>query len=110
MPAPQKIIQLVDTFRTNEREYMDPRYVELQTRINFIDPFFKELGWDVSNERGLPPDQADVFFEDTIRADDVFTEDVRRIVGKRPDYSFRIDGRRRFYVEAKKPSEECTMY
>ena len=32
--------------------------------------------------------------------------DAENITGRRPDYTFRIDQKPRFYVEAKKPSED----
>jgi hypothetical protein len=28
------------------------RYKETEIRVEFIDPFFKALGWDVHNEQG----------------------------------------------------------
>lgn len=94
MPAPNEIGALVDRFRRNLDDYHSARYNELQLRTEFLDPFFKALGWDVNNERGYGEDYKDVVHEDSIK-----------IGGstKAPDYCFRAAGARKFFVEAKKP-------
>ena len=95
MPAPDAIYQLVDRFRANLDSYKRGQYNETLTRIEFINPFFKALGWDMDNERGYAEAYKDVVHEDAIK------------VGggtKAPDYGFRIGGARKFFVEAKKPS------
>ncbi|MBU4446173.1 N-6 DNA methylase, partial [bacterium] len=95
MSAPDKIIKLVDRFDRNIDAYKQGKYNETQVRREFIDPFFKALGWDVANERGYAEAYKEVVHEDVIK------------VGqgtKAPDYSFRIGGARKFFVEAKKPS------
>ena len=56
---------------------------------------FKELGWDVDNTRGYAEAYKDVVHEDAIKVGG-FT--------KAPDYSFRVGGTRKFFLEAKKPS------
>ena len=74
---------------------MSGGYNETQVRRDFIDPFFKALGWDIDNENGYAEAYRDVIHEDIV------------LVGtakKAPDYSFRIGGTRKFFVEAKKPS------
>jgi len=68
---------------------------ETQLRREFVDPFFKTLGWDVDNEQGCAEACKDVVHEDSMK------------VGastKAPDYAFRIGGVRKFFVETKKPS------
>lgn len=100
--ARAKIADLVELFRTNEAAYKNPAYNETQTRREFIDPFFKALGWDIDNERGYAPAYKDVIHEDAIKVGGMT---------KVPDYCFRIGGQRKFFVEAKKPSvtrKECT--
>ena len=94
MNAPDKIKQLVDTFSSYIDSYKN-NYNETQVRQEFIDPFFKELGWDVVNDQGFAEAYKDVVLEDKIK-----------IAGstKAPDYSFRIGGTRKFFLEAKKPS------
>ena len=93
--AREKIAGLVELFRANEAAYKYPAYNETQTRREFIDPFFKALGWDVDNERGYAPAYKDVIHEDAIKVGGMT---------KAPDYCFRIGGQRKFFVEAKKPS------
>ena len=95
MTAPQAIMDLVERFDRNVESYRSGQYNETQLRREFIDPFFKALGWDVDNEKGHAEAYKDVFHEDAVK------------VGgstKAPDYSFRIGGTRKFFVEAKKPS------
>ncbi len=95
MAAPEAIAELVERFDRNVGSYRSGQYNETQLRREFIDPFFKALGWDVENERGYAEAYKDVVHGDAIK------------VGastKAPDYSFRIGGLRKFFVEAKKPS------
>jgi len=47
-----KIKQLVDRFNEQLPYYKKSDYNETQTRREFIDPFFKALGWDIDNEQG----------------------------------------------------------
>ena len=98
MPAPEKIHHLVERFDRHLDAYKSGRYKEAQVRKEFIDPFFKALGWDVENEQGRPEPLKEVIHEASVRIHD----GDGRI--KAPDYSFRIGGKRKFFVEAKKPS------
>ncbi|MCL5279873.1 MAG: N-6 DNA methylase, partial [Planctomycetes bacterium] len=68
---------------------------ETQLRREYIDPFFKALGWDVDNTRGWAEAYKDVIHEDAIRIGSTM---------KAPDYCFRIGGTRKFFVEAKAPA------
>ena len=86
---------MVDNFDKNIKEYKNANYNETQVRINFINPFFKELGWDVDNEKGYTREYRDVVHEDKVKIDGK---------SKAPDYCFKIGGKRYFFVEAKKPS------
>ncbi|MFH1006533.1 MAG: N-6 DNA methylase [Candidatus Latescibacterota bacterium] len=95
MPVPEKILEFVDRFECNLEAYKQGRYNETQVRREFIDPFFEALGWDVANRQGYAEAYKDVVHEDAIR--------VGRAT-KAPDYSFRIGGMRKFFLEAKKPS------
>ena len=95
MPAPQKIIELVERFDQYNAKYTSNSYNETQVRREFIDPFFKALGWDVDNKKGYDERYKDIIHEDAVK------------VGgktKAPDYSFRVGGMRKFFVEAKKPA------
>ena len=95
MTAPQAIMDLVERFDRNVESYRSGQYNETQLRREFIDPFFKALGWDVDNEKGHAEAYKDVFHEDAVKVGGTT---------KAPDYSFRIGGTRKFFVEAKKPS------
>ncbi len=93
--AKQEVRKLVELFRYNIDVYKRPTYNETQTRQEFINPFFEALGWDVSNRQGYAEQYKEVVHEDTIK------------VGRStpaPDYSFRIGGQSKFFVEAKKPA------
>jgi len=93
--APNEIIDLVHRFHEQYDSYRSPSYNETQLRREFIDPFFKALGWDVDNEQGYAEAYKDVIHEDSIKIGDS---------SKAPDYSFRIGGVRKFFVETKKPA------
>lgn len=91
-----KIAELVERFSEQIDSYKKVSYNETQTRRDFIDPFFKALGWDIDNEEGYAEAYREVIHEDRVK--------VGRAT-KAPDYSFRLSGGKRlFFVEAKKPS------
>jgi hypothetical protein len=52
MPSPDPVLQLIERFERNLDHYKQPVYKETQVRVEFIDPFFEALGWDVHNARG----------------------------------------------------------
>jgi hypothetical protein len=52
MTVHSKIIELVERFDRNLEAYKQGKYNETQVRREFIDPFFEELGWGVSNKKG----------------------------------------------------------
>jgi hypothetical protein len=95
MPAPREILDLVARFEQQLDAYKSGQYNETQLRREFLDPFFKALGWDVDNTSGYAEAYKDVVHEDAIRIGDR---------AKAPDYCFRIGGTRKSFVEAKKPS------
>jgi len=85
----------VEIFENNLASYKSGHYNETQVRREFVDPFFKALGWDVDNEQGFAEAYKDVIHEDAIKVGGTT---------KAPDYSFRIGGQRKFFLETKKPS------
>ncbi len=95
MAAPADLLKLVDQFRANRETYMSDAFNETALRLQFIDPMFTLLGWDIYNRQGYAEAYKDVVHEDSLK-----------IGGstKAPDYSFRIGGARKFFVGAKKPS------
>jgi hypothetical protein len=52
MAAPPEIVRLVETFERNKETYRSGGLDETQLRREFLDPFFKGLGWDVDNMQG----------------------------------------------------------
>ncbi|MCW5554168.1 MAG: N-6 DNA methylase [Verrucomicrobiae bacterium] len=95
MPAPREILDLVVRFEQQLEAYQSGQYNETQLRREFLDPFFKALGWDTDNVQGFAEAYKDVIHEDQVRVGGLL---------KAPDYSFRIGGNRKFFLEAKKPS------
>jgi len=94
METPEVLLDLVERFECNRDAYCSNQYNETQARHEFIDPFFMALGWDVNNEKGYAEAYKDVIHEDAIKVGGAT---------KAPDYSFRIGGVRKFFVEAKRP-------
>jgi len=94
--AYKKISELVERFTDQYDSYKKSDYNETLTRRDFIDPFFKVLGWDIDNEQGYAEAYREVIHEDRVKVSGAT---------KAPDYSFRlVGGKRLFFVEAKKPS------
>ncbi|HRD58632.1 MAG TPA: N-6 DNA methylase [Ferruginibacter sp.] len=94
--AHKKIASLIERFDEQKEFYKRSDYNETLTRRDFIDPFFKALGWDIDNEQGYAESYREVIHEDKIKIGGAT---------KAPDYSFRLGGGKRlFFVEAKKPS------
>ncbi len=94
--AHKKISELVERFTEQYNSYKKTDYNETLTRRDFIDPFFKALGWDIDNENGYAESYREVIHEDKVKIGKAT---------KAPDYSFRlVGGKRLFFVEAKKPS------
>lgn len=91
--APESIVALVEHFASNEEFFLSPLYNETQLRREFLEPFFEALGWDVTNKSHYAESYKDVTHEPT--------RDTEEGI---PDYSFRIGGTPKFYLEAKKPS------
>lgn len=92
--ARTSIARLVERFVANRDRYRASAYNEETARSEFIGPLFEALGWDVHNRLGAAEAYKDVIHEESIKVGD-YT--------KAPDYTFRIGGTRKFFVEAKKP-------
>jgi len=96
--AKTTIQNLIERFAEHRKEYHLPDYNEQKARQDFINPFFKALGWDIDNEKGASEAYREVIYEDKVFV---------RGKAKAPDYGFRLAGsgkKRLFFVEAKKPS------
>jgi hypothetical protein len=94
VPAPQKVLNLVQLFDRNTAEYRSPDFNEANLRIQFVNPMFQALGWDMENSQGHAEAYKDVIHEASLRIGEAT---------KAPDYCFRIGGTPKFYLEAKKP-------
>ncbi len=95
MGVPEGVYRLVERFDRERESYLSGGYNEAQARVDFINPLFALLGWDVENRQGTPEAYREVVYEDRVK------------VGggtKAPDYGFYAGGQRRFFLEAKKPS------
>jgi type I restriction-modification system DNA methylase subunit len=93
--AREIISHLIDRFKEHVETYKRGAYNEHQTRIDYINPFFKALGWDMDNEQGFAEAYREVIHEDKIKVGPAT---------KAPDYAFTLFGQRKFFVDAKKPS------
>ncbi len=91
----KKLEELVELFEHNKKQYTKASYDESNTRSDFIDKFFELLDWDMRNDQGYAEQYREVVREDKVQ-----------IKGKQkaPDYSFRVGGQKKFFVEAKKPT------
>ena len=95
MGVPNGVQELVDKFERNLDDYKGGAYNETQVRVDFVNPFFEELGWDVRNTGGYAELYRDVIHEYALRGSGPT---------RAPDYCFRVGGTRKFFLEVKKPS------
>jgi len=86
---------LVRKYEADRDTYLSSQYNEAQTRTQFITPLLEALGWDVRNEAGVPYNLCEVLEE-------------KGETHGRPDYTFRINGQTKFFLEAKSPSDELS--
>lgn len=93
----EEVEALIQKFQNDLNHYKNASYSEAQVRLDFIDPLFSLLGWDINNSNGKSASEREVIVEETLR-------DESSTHGKRPDYTFRSFSERKFFVEAKKPS------
>ena len=98
------LAERVNQFAAQFDEYRRQTYNETEVRVDFVNPFFRSLGWDVDNTAGLPQHLREVTHEAT-----VMVEENGRQRSKKPDYSFRIGTETLFYLETKKPSVNITV-
>ena len=88
--------ELVRKYEQNRDYYLTPRFNETMLRSEFLDPLFELLGWDIKNSAGKRTNEREVLLEETLKKD-------ASTHSKKPDYTFRLFGERKFFVEAKKP-------
>lgn len=95
----EQLKALITAFRKEHAVYKTPKYSEAQLRIDFLNPLLKTFGWDVDNEKLKTQ-----FLRDVIQEESIDVEEEDSVAKKNPDYTLRIQGTRKFFVEAKKVS------
>lgn len=102
----EQVRALVQTYQAHYIQYSNAAYNETEVRVDFVNPFFQALGWDVLNENGLPQHLREVRHEAN-----VVVEEGGQQRRKRPDYAFRAGTEQRFFLETKKPAVDIlTMH
>jgi len=96
-----QLTELVKAFDKGGKAFKASSYNETQLRSDFIDPLLMSLGWDVDNNGGKTQFLRDVIQEESITVEDETSK-------KNPDYTLRIQGNRKFFVEAKKPAVDIS--
>ncbi len=87
---------LVEKYKSNRDFYRTSNFNETQVRNEFLDPLFEALGWDIRNISGKRTNEREVLLEESLKAN-------ATTHSKKPDYTFRLFGERKFFLEAKKP-------
>ena len=87
---------LVEKYESNRNFYRTLNFNETQVRNEFLDLLFEVLGWDIRNMSGKKTKEREVLLEESLKAD-------AATHSKKPDYTFRLFGERKFFLEAKKP-------
>ncbi|MDR3575640.1 MAG: Eco57I restriction-modification methylase domain-containing protein [Anaerolineaceae bacterium] len=95
MNAPDSIHELVERFEEQRAAYHTGKYNETQLRLDFLNPFFEALGWDVSNRKGYAERYREVLLEPSVEVEGQ---------AKAADFAFRVGDKTLFFVEAKKPA------
>ncbi len=90
---------LVENFKLKKSEYVKSSYNETQVRSDFINPLLQALGWDVFNHHARSQYMREVIQEDTVEF-----EIGGMVTKKKPDYAFSLNGKRKIFVEVKKPA------
>ena len=91
----EQVAHLAQRFARNLDAYKSADYKEARVRVEFVDPLFEALGWDVRNVKGYAEQYKDVVHEDAIKVSGAT---------RAPDYCFRVGGVRKFFLEVKKPA------
>ena len=99
----QKTIQtLVEKYKSNRDFYRTSNFNETQVRNEFLDPLFEALGWDIRNMSGKKTNEREVLLEESLKAN-------AATHSKKPVYTFRLFGERKFFLEAKKPCVDLSI-
>lgn len=76
-----RVADLVERYSLQIDSYKRNDSNEAQTRLDYINPFFKALGWDIDNSQGSAEAYREVIHEDKLK---------RGRATKASDYSFRL--------------------
>ena len=90
---------LVSDFKSQLSNFKKSSYKEAQLRNDFLNPLLKSFGWDVENEA-----QKNQFLRTVVQEETIEVEESDKLTKKNPDYTLRISGNRKLFVEAKKAS------
>src|SRR6185369_15614582 len=90
---------LIAAFQKQDSVLKTSKYSEAQLRIDFLNPLLKTFGWDVDNEATKTQ-----FLRDVIQEESIDIDEDDSIAKKNPDYTLRIQGSRKLFVEANKVS------
>ena len=90
----KRVKELISKYEEIKKSDKLSKYNEEQTKVVFITPFFKALGWNTENRQN--------------QNDSVSYEE--NIAGKRSDYGFSINGITKFYLEAKSLRENDILF
>lgn len=92
---------LVARYEKSRNYYRSSKFNETMLRNEFLDKLFEILGWDIANVSGKSTNEREVLLEESLKADVASHS-------KKPDYTFRMFGERKFFLEAKKPSVDIS--
>lgn len=90
---------LILDFKSQLPTFKKSSYKEAQLRNDFLNPLLKSFGWDVENE-----EQKNQFLRTVVQEETIEVEEDDKLTKKNPDYTLRILGNRKLFVEAKKSS------
>lgn len=89
-----RISSLIQKYERERDYYRSTMYNETLLRNDFLDPLFEILGWDIKNKLGKNTSEREVLLEEPLKAN-------ASEHSKKPDYTFRLFGERKFFLEAK---------
>lgn len=92
---PDRLRDKVKQFNEDRDYYRSTSFKEMALRSDFLNPVLEEMGWDPTNRRGSTSVEREVIQEDSLRIEGS---------SKAPDYALLFEGKRKFFVEAKRPS------
>ncbi|HEY5590447.1 MAG TPA: N-6 DNA methylase [Paludibacter sp.] len=96
----EQLKSLIVAFEKEYTFFKTSHYSEAQLRNDFLNPLMQTFGWDVYNNEPIKSQ----FLRDVIQEESIDVEDEDSITKKNPDYTLRIQGSRKLFIEAKKVS------